>query len=333
MKNLILIALGGIVFNLSNAQLSMNSTGGVTIGATPNTGYPWLDIKGNRGMPTQRNFRVTFPLGLAYANTELAGLAQIGSPEWVVTALYAKIGAASYSGYFEGTCYINGTLFYSSDSKLKENIRTIDSPLNKLLKIQGVQYDFKSDTIANSAEVRDFKTKISKDNLGFIAQDVLKILPEVVILDPASQYYAINYNGFIPLLVESIKEQQIQIESLRSEIMFLKTRIDDKSSLKRESILTNSSEIVLDKYNSLFQNSPNPFSDNTRIEYYLSEATQNAMICIYDMNGKQLKCFKLNNKGFGNVIINGSELIAGMYFYALIADGSVVENKKMVLTD
>ena len=56
------------------------------------------------------------------------------------------------------------------------------------------------------------------------------------------------------------------------------------------------------------------------------------MICIYDMNGTQLKCIPLNINGYGNITINGSELKAGMYIYTLIDDGQLIENKRMILT-
>lgn len=50
------------------------------------------------------------------------------------------------------------------------------------------------------------------------------------------------------------------------------------------------------------------------------------------MNGVQLKSYPITERGKGNVIIQGSELIAGMYLYALIADGEVIDTKRMILT-
>jgi len=50
------------------------------------------------------------------------------------------------------------------------------------------------------------------------------------------------------------------------------------------------------------------------------------------MNGVQLKSYPATERGKGNVIIQGSELIAGMYLYTLIADGKVIDTKRMILT-
>lgn len=332
-KIIFLVVIAVTTFLTGNAQLSMNNTGGVTIGTSPTqwNASPWLDIFGGRGSAGQRNFRVTYPSGFNLANTELAGLAQIGSPSWVWTALYAKQGSSSYAGYFDGYCYVNGNFYYTSDSKLKNNFRNIESPLQNVLKLKGVKYDFLSDTASNTTEVKEFKEKVRKDNLGFIAQDVMKIAPELVITDPASGNYAINYNGFIPMLVEALKEQQTIIESLQSEIQDLKK--GNGSSKLKSATTTGTSSIQENANNALYQNAPNPFSQNTIIEYSLAENVQKAMICIYDMNGTQLKCIPLHLTGYGNITINGSEFKSGMYMYSLLADGQLIDTKRMVLTD
>jgi len=224
MKKVFYLIAFAVIFCFSvDAQISINNAGGVTVGANPTewNAYPYLEVFGNRGSVWQRNFRVTYPNGSALAGTELAGLAEIGGYySWV--ALYAKQGAATYAGYFDGYCYVKGNFYYTSDLKLKDNVRNIDNSLQRVIKLKGVKYDFHPDTLSSSTEVKEFKEKLRKDNLGFIAQDVLKIAPELVITDPASGNYAINYNGFIPMLVEAIKEQQLTIDSLRSEMKELK---------------------------------------------------------------------------------------------------------------
>ena len=332
-KVIILVVVAFTTFLTVNAQLSMNSTGGVTIGTNPvqSGTAAWLDIAGNRGAAGQRNFRVTFPIGVGLANTELSGLAQIGSQDWVWTALYAKQGNSTYSGYFDGDCYVNGNFHFTSDSRLKENFRKIENPLQSVLKLKGVKYDLQKVTTSTSDKVDEFNEERRKDNLGFIAQDVLNIAPELVIADPASGNYAINYNGFIPILVEAFKEQQTIIESLQSEIQDLKK--GSSSSTLKSASTTGTSILQENTANALYQNSPNPFSHGTTIEYSLAENVLKAMICIYDMNGTQLKSILLNLNRYGNITINGSELRAGMYMYSLFADGQLIDTKRMVLTD
>ncbi|MBP8945788.1 MAG: T9SS type A sorting domain-containing protein [Paludibacteraceae bacterium] len=75
---------------------------------------------------------------------------------------------------------------------------------------------------------------------------------------------------------------------------------------------------------------PNPFNTTTTIGYYLPTTISNASIYVYDMNGTQLKRYPITERGKGNVIIQGSEFVAGMYLYALIADGKVIDTKRMI---
>jgi hypothetical protein len=134
----------------------------------------------------------------------------------------------------------------------------------------------------------------------------------------------VDYIGIIPLLVEAIKEQQVIIDSLISKN--LDSKLKNTSGSESSELSINNGE------NSLFQNSPNPFTESTKIEFYLSEKVSTATIYIYDMNGSQKKSIALSGKGYGNVLINGNELQAGMYLYALVADGKIINTKQMILT-
>ncbi len=57
-----------------------------------------------------------------------------------------------------------------------------------------------------------------------------------------------------------------------------------------------------------------------------------ATVMIYNLEGKQMKNIQVQDRGKVSVKISGSELSAGMYLYALIADGKVVDTKRMILT-
>ena len=93
-----------------------------------------------------------------------------------------------------------------------------------------------------------------------------------------------------------------------------------------------SEETDILSYPVLEQNSPNPFNISTTIAFYLPTSIAEASIYIYDMNGGQIKSYPINTRGNGSIIIQGSELAAGMYLYALIADGKVIDTKRMILT-
>ena len=93
-----------------------------------------------------------------------------------------------------------------SDERLKEDISLIDNPLDKIKQIKGITYKLKESGYVGT---------------GLIAQDLQKVLPEAVyeVNEPEKNYesyLAINYGNTVGLLVESIKEQQEQIEEARA---------------------------------------------------------------------------------------------------------------------
>jgi hypothetical protein len=96
---------------------------------------------------------------------------------------------------------ITATDFNSaSDINLKENIQKIDNPIGKIIKIDGVRFDWKSD---------------NKPSMGVIAQNIAEVLPELV---SGEESKTVNYNGIIGLLIECVKTQQEQIDELNRRL-------------------------------------------------------------------------------------------------------------------
>lgn len=113
----------------------------------------------------------------------------------------------------------------ASDERLKENIEAIENAVDKIKQLNGIKFDW----IDNIEEVADCEWKNKKRTVGLIAQDVQKVLPEVVSIAPfdkgeegksksGKDYLTIDYAHIVPLLIEAIKEQQIQIEELKTEL-------------------------------------------------------------------------------------------------------------------
>lgn len=153
-------------------------------------------------------------------------------------------------------------------------------------------------------------------------------MPEAVFYFKDEDRYYIDYNAIIPVIVEAMKEQQARIEELNNVISNC-----CNANLKSASLIPGATQSVDPVKTELYQNTPNPFSQTTTISYSLADNVQKAMICIYDMNGAQLKCFPLNITTTGRITINGNELKPGMYMYSLITDGQLIDTKRMVLTN
>jgi hypothetical protein len=115
----------------------------------------------------------------------------------------------------------NITAYYSSDISLKDNIRPIESAIFKVKQIRGVTFDW-----------NEKSSKIQQDkghDVGLIAQEVERVLPEVVELRPDG-IMAIQYEKVVPLLVESIKELSKTIEKQSRDIKRLKVLVKKNGS-------------------------------------------------------------------------------------------------------
>ncbi len=127
---------------------------------------------------------------------------------------------------FEVDVYAKGVLL-TSDERFKENIKPLGKKLDKLKQLKGVSYNYKNTTrvpyesSGNLTEKEqadiDLMNNVEKNDrtrIGFLAQDVESLFPELVEEDKDGYKY-VDYVGLIPVLVESVKEQQEQIDELK----------------------------------------------------------------------------------------------------------------------
>ena len=84
-----------------------------------------------------------------------------------------------------------------------------------------------------------------------------------------------------------------------------------------------------DEESILTQNSPNPFNEQTVITYFIPENTGNAEIQFFNENGSLIKSVAIE-KGEGSITVHATNLRKGTYTYSLVADGRVIESKKMI---
>lgn len=97
-----------------------------------------------------------------------------------------------------GDVTVQGTLYETSDIKLKKDVKTIDNAVDTVLKLRGVTFNW---------------IKNNKESMGLIAQETEKVIPYIVQEDPTGAK-SINYTALIGILVESIKELNAKIAAL-----------------------------------------------------------------------------------------------------------------------
>jgi len=107
------------------------------------------------------------------------------------------------------------TAFYSSDVALKENIVNIPNPLESLKKLNGVLFDWKKSYIDQRGGEDGYFVR--KRDVGVIAQEVEKVLPEAVGQRPDG-IKAVKYDRLTCLLIEAVKQLQDKVESLTKKV-------------------------------------------------------------------------------------------------------------------
>ena len=115
--------------------------------------------------------------------------------------------SAPYALYVNGSIWANGTT-YASDERFKQNITSIQSPLERLLQINGVEYEMKRQEFQKN----HFQTG---RQMGLLAQNVEKVVPEAV--NEIDGYKGVDYARLVPLLIEAIKELKKEVEMLKQK--------------------------------------------------------------------------------------------------------------------
>ena len=106
---------------------------------------------------------------------------------------------------YDGSATLSGDLTINSDMRLKSNIISLTGALAKILEIDGKKYTMKSNE--------------KNAKIGVLAQDVLKVFPELVKESTdENKTLSVNYQGLIPVLINAIKEQQKQLKKIKEKI-------------------------------------------------------------------------------------------------------------------
>jgi len=281
----------------------------------------------------------------------------------IATASYqVRIGNSSITS-------IGGQVSWTalSDGRAKKNIRSDVPGLTFINRLQPVMYNLNLDAIDDLLKSDDPKINARRDSIrearsskekeieaearankekivytGFIAQDVEKTAKSIGydfsgidVPENGKGTYGLRYAEFVVPLVKAVQELSEQVNELKAEIEVLKKNNSADVIFKAKP--AQQSDDVFTQQNEdpavLYQNNPNPFSQSTEIKYYLPASARIASLCIYDLYGKQLKQIRLSQRGNGSQIISGAEFSAGIYLYALIADGKEIDVKRMILTE
>jgi hypothetical protein len=280
--------------------------------------------------------------GADVASSALSNATAIGAGAVVNASNKVRIGNTTVT-------VVEGPVAYTfSDGRFKTNVKEEDvKGLIFIKKLRPVVYNLDAkkitefwtknmpDSVRKKYMNQDFTTATNIRQSGFIAQEVATAAKNVNynfngvhIPDNEDDNYSIAYSEFVVPLVKGMQEQQKMIEDQKQMIESLQQQIND---IQKTQNSTTGIDQISTTGSSMEQNVPNPFSHETVIGFNLAGQIGNAYMNIYDLSGKQIMTIPINQRGASSITVTNEQLTAGMYIYSIIADGKLVDSKRMVV--
>lgn len=240
--------------------------------------------------------------------------------------------SGQYAGVFNGETKVIGDLtatnvYTTSDIRLKDNISDIsegesDNTLDKLMDVNVIKYNLKEEAFGSDGSEKSEKldNAMSLLHFGVSAQELQEIYPNLV-KEGQDGYLAVNYTELVPVLIRSIQELKQELDAVKGS---------GESRMTRAAAFADT-EMQPSAKNVLYQNTPNPFKEQTVIRFSLADDAQDAAICIFDLTGKMLKKLPISY-GQNSVSIGGYELGDGLFLYTLLVNGREIDTKRMIIT-
>ena len=249
----------------------------------------------------------------------------------------------NYAGYFDGDLVYTGTFGMASDATLKTNIDTLQDAISVINQLKPKQFNF--DQAGHPS--MSFPNGLQ---YGLIAQDVETVLPNLVnnnvhpakldsignVVVPPVNFKSVEYEQLIPFLIKGMQQQQAQIKKQDSLITALSNQINaccsNTTATRQSNSNINQLDIELSDKDAIVlnQNVPNPFAEQTTITYNVPASVGKAQLIFFNTNGQVIQTVDIKTRGKGKVNVFASDLSSGLYNYTLVADGKVIDSKKMV---
>ena len=169
------------------------------------------NITGDFDVTGNTTFSTIVAAGATFGNIQIAqtddNTIDTSSGDFKISSIVGSLVAIQTNTTITGILSVTDdiTAFWSSDERLKDNITPIHDPLSKVISISGNTFDWND------------KSNKSGNDVGLIAQEIEKVLPEAVTTRD-NGYLAVDYHKVVPLLVEAIKELSGKVDALEQKL-------------------------------------------------------------------------------------------------------------------
>lgn len=212
-------------------------------------------------------------------------------------------------------------VYQVSDSRMKENIKTMKTGLNTILNLHPVSYTWKqlckSEKFGkqNVIDVSFGPSLETQTQYGFLAQEVEELMPEAVSTDEEG-IKSINYTAFIPMLVQAVQELQLTVYNLESRIEELEK---ENNSIIKKWTLKQLPKIEICEIDQS--------KNNLTVSLNMRNCLRNAHFVISSITGIYTKRFDVTES---RTLIDISDLSDGMYSVTLYVDGQYADSRRLI---
>lgn len=305
-------------FAVPTRVMQLESNGNVGIGATPGS-LDKLRVNGRIRFGSVEYFED----GGAFTTTSGASI----RPS--ITHRY-DLGSRSFRWR---NIYLSGRIFRTFKLRAVRNVKAVPYGINTIMQLNPISFDMDGEGT----------------DLGLDPNEVQNVVREAVV-NPATKQeldekgspialteevdLGINYEALIPVLIKAMQEQQQLIDQMSTKIETMQTQLDNTKpggpKKRQESLPTlNGSELKAE----VLQNAPNPFNQESSIDFFLPSTVQTATLYIYNMKGEIIKKSRISDRGSASFQISANTLSPGIYMYTVIADNKDLGVKKMIVLD
>jgi len=303
------------ITNPTNKVLSLNSSGDVILVddvSGSGSGTTFTSTCGTNNYVPKATGASSMVCSQIYDNGTSVGIGTTGSFSYTYTAGDDALGVVPSPGTarlrVNGVTW-SGGFYATSDKKFKKEIKAIESPLATIQKIEGKTY------LWNKEADKEMELDDAMHS-GFIAQELEKVLPHLVATD-SNGNKAVNYMELMPYLLEAIKEQQIQINDLKTQLS--------------EGFKAQNQDLIQFQNTKIINVSPNPSKDIITVSFNIEKSVQTASIQVFDLSGNQMSILKINDRDTNLTrTLQKNDLGKGIYIVSLVINGKSIDSKKII---
>jgi len=323
----ILVVASCMAMTAANAQLKVLQTGNTTIGGG-NSPFPYphtmLSVNGSASVKSSlevmnlSNTAAAWGGQIRFTPNNAGGINHIivdnGVNEMILypgflnaaasrhVQIYGGLNVSGYSALAGGG--------YFSDQRLKTNITPLEGSLDKVMRLRGVQFNWDKTVTVLSGETKVALTEGLPDGkqIGFIAQEVEKVIPEVV-RESTNGYKTLEYHTLTALLVNAMQEQQRQLQKLEQKLSGM---TGNASDVRAEHTSTPGLTLT--------------------VKFDLPDRYGKSELMITDLQGKKLSAFSIETGTAKKVDVPFTGLTEGIYCYAIVSKGEVLLTRQFIVS-